>query len=701
MRMKDPYEAYIDTYNSINVYMSKNFYDGQSKSFHLEDLEGNMIPLSVQQHSDLYNGYTHYRLSIDQPLTIGTEYYVYSDSCRKTPAKYAHIVKTAEFAREFTNITEQLGTHYNKDKTTFTLWAPTAVRIMLCLYEGEQTKTYELKRENQGIFKVEVQGDLHGVPYTFLVRCNGAWTPCIDPYTMFSTTDGQKSVVIDETTLALPEKVEMEPQQSNTDAIIYEVSIRDMTSHSDIGVSHPKKFVGFIEENEITRLKNTGFSYIKDLGITHLQIMPVNDFGSVDEFHQDLYYNWGYDPMQFRALEGSYSLDPANPVCRIEEFARLVNTCHKNGIRVNLDVVFNHVYDKKRFALETLVPNYYFLMNQNGEFSNGSGCGNDIDTQPIMSKRYFLNTCRKLIHTFDIDGLRFDLMGILDINFMNEVAQTCRSIKPGFMIYGEGWNMPSFLPENQRASQQNQSQMPNIGHFSDRFREVIRGSNSDLHQRGYASGNIQKINEAMQVLAASCQDFVFNSPQKVVNFVECHDNHTLWDKNRVACQGEGRDLREKRQILANAMVLLAQGIAFIHSGQEFGRTKNNIVNSYNQPDAVNSIDYTRRNFHQTITKDTKELIKIRKEHPSFRLKTSEEIANNVSFETIENQVLVYKTNKDNDRNYVFFNPTSNSFQYFMNEKGKVIFDNGNSNDPYNQNLIIAPYSVLIYHLGQG
>lgn len=698
MRMKEPYEAFIDHYNVINVYMSKNFYDGQSKKFHLEDLDGKIIPLTIQQRSDLYNGYTHYKLSIDEPIEVGTEYNVYNEFCRTTPAKYGHIVKTDQFSKEFTNITERLGVIYSKDKSTFRLWAPTSSRIVLCLNEGDERETVEMVRKGQGIFEVSVERDLDNIPYTFLVRNNGAWKECVDPYSMFSTTNGKQSVVVDESKLQLPKKVKMDPQIHNTDAIIYEANIRDMTSQADIGITHPKKFVGFTEENEITKKKNTGFSYLKDLGITHVQLMPVFDFGSVNEYHQDQYYNWGYDPMQYRVPEGSYSLNSDDPKIRVTELAELVQKCHENGIRVNLDLVFNHVYEKSLFALEILVPNYYFLMNETGEFSNGSGCGNDIDTQPIMSKRYFINTCRKLIQTYDIDGFRFDLMGILDINFMNEVTQMCQDLKPGFMIYGEGWNMPTFLPESKRASQQNQSQMPQVGHFSDRFRDTIKGSNGDLHQRGFSNGNLDKMKEAQMVLAASCQDYVFNSPQKVVNFVECHDNHTLWDKNRIACVGEGRDIREKRQVLANAMVLLAQGISFLHAGQEFGRTKNNEGNTYNQPDTLNRVDYTRRDFHQRIVNETKQLIDIRKKHPSFRLPTSESIANNVTFETIENKVLVYKTKTDGDRNYVFFNPTSQSFQYIMNENGQVIFDNGYANDKNTRNLIISPYSVVIYNL---
>lgn len=697
MRMKEPYEAYIDDYSTINVYMSKNFFEGKSSSFHLKDSQGRIVPLSIQQRSDLYNGYTHYKLSINEELEVGEEYNVYDEHCKTTPAKYSHIVKTERFSRQFTNIRDDLGVEYTKEKTTFRLWAPTTRRILLCLDDGKEKQRYEMTKRPYGLFEFELAGDHHGKAYSFLVRREGEWKECIDPYSLFSNANGRNSIIIDPERMRLPEKVEMEPLQYNTDAIIYEANVRDMTSQSGIGVEHPKTFAGFIEENETTKAKDVGFSYLKSLGITHVQLMPVFDFGSVDEDYPDRYYNWGYDPVQFRVPEGSYALDPEDPLSRVRELAELVHRCHENGMKVNLDVVFNHVYEKERFALDTLVPNYYFLMNQNGEFSNGSFCGNDIDTQPIMSKRYFINTCRKIISLYDIDGFRFDLMGILDLNFMNELSEECRRIKPGFMIYGEGWNMLSFLPENLHAAQQNQNQMPHVGHFSDRFRETIRGSNGDLVQKGYASGNLDKIAEAQAVMAGSCQDFVFNSPQKVVNFVECHDNHTLWDKNRVACHGEGRELREKRQVLANAMVLLAQGIPFLHAGQEFGRTKHNQGNTYNHPDNVNQMDYERRNRHMPIVEATKTLIQLRRQHPAFRLTTSEQISNNVHFETIDNQVLVYKTSCGSDANIVFFNPTSQHFQYVVHQGGEVLFDNGQCNEKYATNLQIAPYSVVVYH----
>ena len=699
MRMKEPYEAYLDDYNCLDVYMSKNFFGGKSRIFHMKDTKNRIIPLTIQSQSDLYNGFTHYALSLNGNLEIGQEYTVYDEHCKTCVAKYSHIVKTERFAKEFTYEKDDLGVTYTPEKTTFKVWAPTALSVNVGYVLNGKKIVESMVRQDKGVFSLTVNSDLNGVHYSYLVRVNGEYKGVTDPYTCFSGPNAQYSVVIDPKSLNLPKKIKLKPMDSECDAIIYEASVRDMTSQTGIGISHPKKFVGFTEENEITKTHNTGFSYLKSLGVTHVQLMPVFDFGSVDEVYPNIFYNWGYDPVQYRCLEGAYSLDPANAKLRIEEFAKLVHDCHKAGIRVNLDLVFNHVYVKENFALENMVPDYYFLMNREGEFSNGSFCGNDIDTQPYMARKYFIETCKKIIEMYDVDGFRFDLMGILDFNLMNEISEECKKVKPDFMIYGEGWNMPSFMAEEIRASQLNQAKMPHVGHFSDRFREVVRGSNDELSRKGFASGQADLIYQVKCCMAASCLDHVFDSPTKVVNYVECHDNHTLWDKNRVCCHGESRDLREKRQILANAMVLLAQGIPFIHCGQEFGRTKQNLGNTYNRSDNYNRVDYQRRDHHIEIVERTKELIEIRKTHPCFRLSTVEQIEQGVQFDTIYDQVLVYSCQKDKDHCVAFFNPTNIPYDYHLDQEARILFDNGNSNSLDTFDIHIAAFSVVVCQFG--
>lgn len=700
MRMKEPYEAYIDDYDYINVYMAKSFFGGESRIFHLKDSKDNIIPLNIRARSDLYNGYTHYQLSIQGNLNIGEEYHIFDEHCKSVTCQYGHVVKTQLFNQTFDYDGDDLGLTYTKEKSIFKLWSPVAYEIKLKLIHDQDCHIYSMEKEDRGIFSITISKNVEGYHYTFLVRVNGKWNEIVDPYTTFSGPNAKYSVVVDFNSIKFPPKLKLKPMKSNCDAIIYESSIRDMTSQAGIGVTHPKKFEGFTEENDITRMKNTGFSYLKSLGITHVQLMPVFDFGSVDEVYPGIFYNWGYDPVQYRCLEGAYSNDPCDPISRVVEFANLVYKCHEAGIRVNLDLVFNHVYEKENFSLECLVPNYYFLMSRDGEFSNGSFCGNDIDTQQPMSKKYFLQTCKRIIEWFDVDGFRFDLMGILDINLMNGITSVCKSMKQDFMIYGEGWNMPSFVSEDIRASILNQSKMKDVAHFSDFFRENIRGSNGELERKGYASGQFNLIYNAMDCLRGSCVHHQFDSPTKVINYVECHDNHTLWDKNRVCCHGEGRDVREKRQILANAMVLLAQGIPFLHAGQEFGRTKQNLNNTYNRSDNYNRLDYNRRDRHLNILMATQSLIQIRKGFSCFRIGDSKSIEKQVHFSVIDNVVLIYDCYDTCTHCMSFFNPSGNFYNYHFDSEVEVLMDDGKCNSTFVSQITISPYSVIVVSLNR-
>ncbi len=696
MRMTQDFEAYIDEYDVIVAYMKKSFYKGKSRSFYLKNENEDIIRVRVKHHDSVEGGYTKFILTVDpDDLCIGDEYMLFNEYGRGVPCQYGHIVKTSRFHNDFTYDGDDLGVTYTKEKSIFKMWSPVANRICIQLKKGEDTLFVEMKKQEKGIFFAEVCQDLENYQYTFLIRVNGKWEEAIDPYTSFSGPNGKYSVIVDVSKIPFPKKIEMSPLESNVDAIIYEASIRDMTSQKKIGVLHPKTFSGFVEDNVTTQLKNTGFHYLKQLGVTHVQLLPVFDFGSVDELHTELLYNWGYDPMQYRCLEGSYSLNPKDASERVVEFANLVHECHRAGLKVNLDVVFNHVYDLDNFSLQKFVPNYYFLIDKEGRYSNGSYCGNDIDTRAPMCAKYFKETVKRIIEWYDIDGLRFDLMGILDIQFMNQVAAMAKEMKPGFMVYGEGWNMPSYVPDYLRASQLNQDKMDLVAHFSDRFRDVIRGSNGELIRKGYIGGRFDDIYAAKQCLMASCLDYYFDSPCKVVNYLECHDNHTLWDKLKSSCIEDNDDIRKCRQMIGNAMVLLAQGIPFLHAGQEFGRTKKGAGNTYNKSDSYNLMDYSLRDKNMDMVELTKALIQIRKEHPCFRQRTTQDIKENVFVTYMIDQVLVYNARSGKDHCICYFNPTSSHFNYYVEEPVKVIFDSGYSNDLYTQNVQIAPYSVLV------
>lgn len=701
MRQHKYYEAYLDDFDKIIVYMSRNSYDGVSNKFYLKDNMGRVSELHIQSIETTQNNYNKYTLNTYEPLEIGNEYYVVHQHARAEVLEYAAIVKTARFDEMFYYDGDDLGYTYTKDQTSFALWAPTAYRVKLEIRKHDVVYTYEMKREEHGVFRYAVLENLENATYVYLVRVNGVWNETIDPYGIASIENSRRSAIID------PQKIRcrdypLPEMNSACDAIIYETSVRDFTIQKGIGVNYGGTFRGFVEENDITKEQCTGFSYLKSLGITHVQLMPVMDFGSVDELYPKMHYNWGYDPVQYRTLEGSYSCDPINPYERMFDFTKLVEQCHKNGIRVNLDVVFNHVYDKENSSFDKTVPNYYFQMNEQGDFSNGTYCGNDVDTKRRMCRKYIVDACVFMVRMYHIDGLRFDLMGILDVDTVNEVYMKCSALNPDFMVYGEGWDMPSFLDQRERASIGNNDRMPFVAHFSDRFRDVIKGrtNTNEVNIKGYCTGAVYLIDIMKNCLSGSCthvgMEPMFVHPRNAVNYVECHDNMTSWDKLKECCKEDSKEVRIAKHKMLIAAVMVAQGIPFLHSGQEFARSKHGLPNTYEESDEINKLDYQRKNQYEEIVAITRALIAIRKEHPVLRYSTREEVAEHVSFEDIQQKVLIYKIRDEQDDMIIMFNPTGEHFCYEFAEAYPLIYYNGLSEDILIKKVNITPYSTIIF-----
>lgn len=702
MRQKDYYEAYLDDYGKIVVYMSKLSYEGTSNRFYLRDDVGNIIDLSIQTIETTQNNYNKYTLKLHTDIVMGNEYEVVHQHARTAYLQYSGIVKTQRFDDTYFYDGDDLGYTYTQSHTAFALWAPTAFRVKLEVLKNGESHTYEMRRCEKGVFRVDVTGDLENATYMYYVRVNGSWRETIDPYGVASVENTRRSAIVDLDKFHIRD-YPLPEMKSPCDAIIYEASIRDFTMQRGNGILQQGKFLGFVEESEETKEKVTGFTYLKSLGVTHVQLMPVMDFGSVDEIYPQRHYNWGYDPVQYRVLEGSYSFDPFNPYDRMLEFKTLVERCHEAGIRVNLDVVFNHVYDKETCSFENVVPHYYFQMNENGDFSNGTFCGNDVDSKRRMCSKYIIDTCVFLTKMYHIDGLRFDLMGILDVSTLNQVNAECCKINPDFMVYGEGWNMPSFLDMDERASMNNQYKMPYIAHFSDRFRDVVKGrtSSNEAGIKGYCTGDTYLIDIMKDCLCASCIpmgiETLFSNPCNAVNYVECHDNMTSWDKMKECCKEDTREVRILRQQMMIAATLLAQGIPFLHSGQEFARTKHGLPNTYEASDAINRLDYERRNHYQCVVDSTKDLIALRKKYRCFRYSTKYEVERYVTFDDIEHQVLLYRMHDDMDDMIVVFNPTNRKLEYDFHQPYQLLYYNKKSEDILIQKLNVDPYSVIIVH----
>ncbi|MNS71923.1 Pullulanase precursor [compost metagenome] len=393
----------------------------------------------------------------------------------------------------------------------------------------------------------------------------------------------------------------------------------------------------------------TGLDHILGLGVTHVQLMPIYDYStqSVDETRLDIsQYNWGYDPKNYNVPEGSYSTDPYQPEVRIRELKQLIQTLHDQGLRVIMDVVYNHVYDGYVVNFTKLVPGYYLRYNSQQEFSNGSGCGNDVASERKMMSKFIVESILHWAKEYHVDGFRFDLMGLLDVDTMNEIRRRLDAIDPSLLMIGEGWIMETELPSHKRANQHQARQMPGIGFFNDVIRDAIRGHVFEAREKGFVSGG-DGLEHAIKQGVTACIDFddwikgFAAEPSQTVTYAECHDNHTLWDKILVSVDGEENEIRRQMHRLGSSIVLTSQGISFIHAGQEFCRSKFGFENSYNLPDEVNRLDWERCAEYKDDVEFMKELIKLRKEHPAFRLESSELIRKHLRFEASPSSTVAY------------------------------------------------------------
>lgn len=665
MKQNQYFKAYLDDMHKVSVFLALNNYDGLSNLFYLENEDHEQIPLTIIDDIIL-DGYHKYECTFSQDITFGKQYHVYHQYGRYTPLIFAQVVKTKAFDDLFFYAGNDLGCTYHKKQTAFKLWAPTAYKVHLLFQQDNKESFVSMQRKEQGVYEAHIDGDLLGAHYVFYVEVNGDINVCLDPYGKASTLNSKQSVVVDVTQIKAKDYV-LPKMDSHCDAIIYEASIRD---YSEKG-----RVLDFIKEP-----KGSALDYIASLGVTHIQLLPMMDFKSVDDKDISRYYNWGYDAYQWMAFENSYSSNINVPMQILKDVKTLIDACHEKGIRVNFDVVFNHVYEINDSSLENSVPYYYFQYNQYKGFSNATMCGNDVDSTRLMCRKLIVDSCVYLAKVFQIDGLRFDLMGILDVDTINEVVKQTKRINKDFMVYGEGWNMPSFLSEEKRACIANNAKMLDVAHFSDRFRDVVKGSTDlkQIYDLGYMLSDIGKCYKTMNVLGASTQEIgdsrLFVNADQSVNYVECHDNMTSWDKIDAALKVNKEAKKEHHKMLI-AAVLWAQGIPFLHGGQEFARTKNGLANTYNAPDEINKVDYARMKRRKDMVRYTKEVIAIRKRYSCLRQSLAEDIHRNVSYDMYENAVLKYMVKDKNSDIIILFNPTYTMHTYELDEGYEMVFYN--------------------------
>ncbi|MBQ4529529.1 MAG: type I pullulanase [Lachnospiraceae bacterium] len=575
---------------------------------------------------------------------------------------------TAEFEEKYTYDGNDLGATWSQDKTTFKVWAPTAEKVVVNLYaSGDETKqdtleTVEMTLGENGVWSAEKEGDLNGTYYTYSVIINHEIMEAGDPYAKTTGVNGKRAMVInlDETDPEGWAKDKNPNAKMNiTDAVIYETHLRDLSADESSGVKNKGKFLSLTETETKTSAGNpTGLDYLRDLGITHLHILPMYDFGSVDETKLDTeQYNWGYDPVNYNVPEGSYSTNPQNGSVRVKEAKEMVKSLHDNGISVIMDVVYNHVYDSQTFSYNILVPEYFSRINDYGEYANGSGCGNDNATERNMVKKYIVDSVNYWVEEYHIDGFRFDLVGLIDTETMNEVIETVHKKHPDVIFYGEGWSMDTSLTKTGHTltTQDNIEQVSELALFNDYFRDNVRGANGNASDGGYVSGASGK-STAMENIVSGSPSWAQN-PTQVINYNACHDNNTLFDKLSISNGLENFDDNVKRNKLSAAVMFTSQGTPFMMSGEEILRTKTKEdamldgktkdedsfdSNSYKSGDLVNSIkwDTLSEISYKNVYEYYRGLIAFRKAHGGLRMTSSKDVEKHLTMaeETPENVV---------------------------------------------------------------
>jgi pullulanase len=527
---------------------------------------------------------------------------------------------------------QELGAIYSPSETVFRAFAPTASSVTLMLYDqptGGTAAEHAMQYKPHGIWEIAVAGDQLGKYYTLKAAgSDPRFDPArevIDPYSRCNTAhNGRGMVISDETSIAPP------PEFDRSQAIIYELHVRDFTIDPKSGVTHRGKYLGFTEEgttfSDDPAIK-TGIDHLVELGVNVVQIMPIQDFDNDESSEQ---YNWGYMPVHFNSPDGWYATE-RHGAKRVEEFKRLVDALHKKGIKVLMDVVYNHTAEyrpNKVFSFEGLVPGYYYRLRDDGSYWNGSGTGNETRSEAPMMRKFIIESCKYWVTEYDVDGFRFDLMGLHDLQTVVKMVDELKAIKPDIIIHGEPWTggETPIMPTT-KGMQKGKG----FAVFGDHFRDAIKGGVFDLN-KGYVQAgiNVDKIKRGIE---GSINDFT-ESPLEAMNYVASHDNHTFWDRLILTTRNDknitDEDLKRMNRLGA-VLVFTSQGMPFIHSGQEMLRTKRGNSNSYNQPDAVNMINWKWKKDNLDIFTYYKGLIELRKAHPIFRMATRDEVIANLKF----------------------------------------------------------------------
>jgi pullulanase len=649
--------AQITALRTIKLTFDNSFtLDAAAQSnFVLKDNAGNNVEVESWgplKGSAAVGFFTTVTLAAD--VKIGTSYSISHPTYGTIESDLGSLWTTPAFNDQFYYSGSDLGNTYSPTSTKFRVWAPTADSLELVTYESASAEAstatvYPMTKDVKGTWLHTLSGNQDGTIYMYRARFGVKVNEAIDPYVRAATINGDRGVVVDLDSTdpsgwATSKRPNNMQTGNPTDAIIYELHVRDLSMDASSGIptANKGKYLAFTNLN--TRFKRgtkstlTGLSSIKDLGVTHIELLPVYDFGSVDETGAGPQFNWGYDPKNYNVPEGSYSTEPGKPKTRITELKKAIMAIHASGLRVNMDVVYNHVMDSSGFSFEKLVPGYWYRRDSAGLKTSASGCGNDTATENPMVSKYIQDSVNFWATEYKMDGFRFDLMGLMDIDTMNAIRTQLNAIDPTILMIGEGWDQPG-LPADKKANTKNSAKMPGIGTFNATIRDGMKGSIMNDGDIGWISGGFAGYSGVKTGLSGNVIDFSSTpvagiQPGQTVNYIESHDNGTFRDRLRLSM---GTDIPMKTiaqtSKIGNALLFLAQGVPFIQAGQEFLRSKNFKTNSYNLSDEINSLKWGDRITYAENVTYLKNMIKIRKAHKAFRMPTAAAITRNFKFLT--------------------------------------------------------------------
>lgn len=684
------------------------------KAFTINGSEGKVNIAGVEEAGNTYT------LTLEKELDPFGSYTITYDG-NDYKVNMPNVFSTDSFEAEYTYTGNDLGAVWTPEKTVFRVWAPLADQVRVNLYESGDASVndviehLDMTKDVNGTWVLEVEGDRNGVYYTYTTVTGDEAREACDPYARTTGVNGDRAMVIDlDSTDPAGWENDVNPHAGEkiTDAVIYELHMRDFSADASSGIENVGKYLQFTEKGTKTAGGAvTGIDYLKELGITHVHILPMYDFGSVDEAAGG--YNWGYDPKNYNVPEGSYSTDPYNGAVRVAEVKQMVQSLHNEGISVVMDVVYNHVQSGEDFCFNKLEPGYFSRINENGSYSNGSGCGNDTASERSMVRKYIVDSVCYWADEYHMDGFRFDLVGLLDVDTVNAIVEEVHKTHPDVIFYGEGWTMNTNVTKTNvvMATQTNSAQTPGFAYFNDKIRDGLKGGVFNDMETGYISGGSGgsfEVAKAFTADSAWCK-----SPAQTINYASCHDNLTLFDKLQKSRADASREDLIRMNNLAAAIYMTSQGVPFMQAGEEMLRTKVNAdgsfnSNSYNSGDEVNSIKWSdlEKEEYQQVLEYYKGLIAFRKEHGVLRLDDAQAVQEHVSrVESVPQNVLAFYLtggveNETAEEMFVVFNANPEAAEVTLPAGGWSVYINGEKAgtqalEGVSGKVSVAPISAMV------